>query len=86
MQWNWAYPFEAHVQDFLLQYTTLPGATPSVRESIRNAYRNSILDDQENLPAYTAGYDPYRAYIKDYTWGSNNTHARQGQMHHHLIT
>ncbi len=86
MQWNWAYPFESANQDALLYYTKLDDATASVRDNIRNVYRNSVLNSPDNLPAYTSGQDPYMAYMKDYTWGSNSVRCAQGGMYYNLLS
>jgi endoglucanase len=86
MQWNWAYPFEATNQDALLYYTGLSDGTAAVQNNIRNVYRNTILNSADNLPAYTSGRDPYMAYIKDYTWGSNAVRSAQGGMYYNLLS
>lgn len=85
-QWNFAYPFEALNQEVLLYYTTLPEGTGSVREHIRNVYRGAVVNGSDNLAAYSAMKDPYRAHIKDYTWGSNGVKSSQGSMNHNLVT
>jgi len=67
----------------LLYYTKLPGATPAVRTAILNAYSSSMqTNNTDNLPAYTAKTDAYRAYLanSNYTWNSNQTKSRQGNM------
>jgi len=82
--WNYAYPFEPANQELLLHYTTIPGATPSVVTNIKNVYKNA-MNSTDNFGAYTSSKDPYRAYIKDYTWGSNLTKANQGLMFTDMI-
>ncbi|MEZ4847024.1 MAG: glycoside hydrolase family 9 protein, partial [Bacteroidia bacterium] len=79
-EWNFAYPFEETVQEALLYYTTINGASGAVINDIKNTYRNAMLNGSENIPAYDNLNDPYRAHIKDYTWGSNRTKAAQGNM------
>jgi hypothetical protein len=86
MQWNWAYPFESINQEVLLYYTQLENGTVSVQNDIRNVYRNAVVNGTDNLLAYTAGKDPYMAYIKDYTWGSNSVKSAQGSMYYNLIS
>lgn len=78
--WNFAYPFEPDVQETLLYYTTISGATISVVDRIKSTYKNAMLNGSENFPAYTTKKDPYMAHLKDYTWGSNSTKANQGNM------
>ena len=86
MQWNWAYPFESINQEVLLYYTQLESGSASVRDNIRNVYRNAVVNGSDNLLAYTGGKDPYMAYIKDYTWGSNSVKSAQGNMYHNIIS
>jgi endoglucanase len=83
VQWGFAYPFEATYQDALLYYARAPGATTSVKNSILATYTSSIkTDNTDNLPAYLNQSDAYRGFLKDgnYTWGSNETKAHQGNM------
>jgi len=86
MQWNWAYPFESINQEVLLYYTQLENGTVSVQNDIKNVYRNAVVNGSDNLLAYTDGRDPYMAYIKDYTWGSNGVKSAQGSMYYNLIS
>jgi hypothetical protein len=79
-QWNFAYPFEADNQDMLLYYTDIEGADPEVSDHIKEVYGNALNNGADNLPAIAQKKDPYRAYIKDYTWGSNGIKCRQGMM------
>jgi endoglucanase len=85
MEWNYAYTFETSNQEALLHYTTLPNATASVVSDINATYKNAMLTNTENFPAYNADTDPYRAYLKDYTWGSNSFKASQALMYTDLI-
>ncbi|GAB4021620.1 glycoside hydrolase family 9 protein [Spirosoma koreense] len=83
MQWGFAYPFEATYQDALLYYSRAPGATASVKSAILSTYTASLkTNNADNLPAYLAQSDAYRAFLKNdnYTWGSNETKAHQGAM------
>lgn len=79
LQWSYAYPFETSNQEILLHYAALPGATTSVTNTIRSAYLNA-MNGEDNFAAFYNDTDPYRAYIKDYTWGSNSIKAAQGLM------
>ena len=83
MQWGFAYPFEATYQDALLYYARATGATASVKNAILAAYTASLkTNNSDNLPSYLNQSDAYRAFLKDenYTWGSNETKAHQGNM------
>ncbi|MEJ7644664.1 MAG: glycoside hydrolase family 9 protein [Chryseolinea sp.] len=86
MQWSYAYPFEGSTQETVLHYTRSPTATPAVVNSILNVYKTAMNNGAENFLAYYSFKDPYRAHIKDYTWGSNSTKASQGLMFMDLIT
>jgi endoglucanase len=81
--WGYAYPFEATYQDALLYYARVSGATTSVKNAILTTYSTSMkTGNTENLPAYLSQADAYRAFLDDrnYTWGSNETKAHQGNM------
>lgn len=83
LMWSYAYPFQGPEQDGLLYYTKIPGATGAVRTAIINAYSNSMqTNNADNLPAYTNKTDAYRAWLNNgnYTWNSNQTKSRQGNM------
>ena len=83
---GFAYPFEAVTQEVLLYYTAIEGGTPSVQNDIRSAYHNAVVNGEHNLAAYTGDRDPYMAYMKDYTWGSNGIKSNQGSMNFNLIS
>ncbi|MBN2806567.1 MAG: glycoside hydrolase family 9 protein [Prolixibacteraceae bacterium] len=85
LQWNFAFPFESAQQNTLLYYAALDNATPSVEKQIKDVYRNAMLNGSENFPAYNSLKDPYRAHIKDYTWGSNSVKQLQGMMYWNLV-
>ncbi len=77
--WYYFYPFETTTQDALMEYTSLAGATTSVKNLIRSRKQDS-MNGGEFLPAFTGKTDAYRAYVKDadYVWGSNRVKAHQG--------
>jgi endoglucanase len=82
--WNFAFPFQARNQDFLIHYTTVDGATPQVVSHIKQVYGNAMMNGSENWPAITGKKDPYMAHLKDYTWGSNGVKCLQGSMFYSL--
>lgn len=84
IDWNYAYPFESFNQDMLLHYTNLSNATMSVKDHILEVYTNQMLTGNDNMPAIETKKDPYMAYVKDYTWGSNSIKSRQANMFHSL--
>jgi endoglucanase len=79
MQWWYAFPYQADIQDILLYYTTIEGATDTVVSDIRLRY--SVAMDRENqFGAIDSEKDPYQAEIESYTWGSNVVKMLQGSM------
>jgi hypothetical protein len=82
---NFAYPFEAATQATLLYYTALEGATDSSKNAILKSYAAGMNGD-DNYKAHEGHRDPYLAYLKDYTWGSNSSKANQGSMFYDMLT
>ena len=63
-----------------ITYARTPGANPKVIAQLKNALIETLasvnnLDEQ--------GEDPYRAYIEEYHWGSNQSKANWGLMFLH---
>ena len=79
LAWNFAFPFDSRAQEVVLYYSTLPGATGSVASRIRQVY-SLAMNGSDNLGAFQNNSDPYLAYLKDYTWGSNSVKSRQAGM------
>jgi endoglucanase len=82
--WNYAYPYEPAVQDLLLYYTRIGNASASVSDQIRNCYKNAMVNNADNFPAYYNSKDPYRAHMAAYTWGSNAQKGAQGNMYYNM--
>ena len=79
--WTYWYPFEPVVQDAMLYYTTIPGATAATANAIRTSCINSTSgNNADMLPAYTNQTDPYMAYMKDqdYVWNNNEFKCEAG--------
>jgi hypothetical protein len=81
---GFVYPFEAETQETLLDYAVMAGSTPTVADAIRNAYRTG-MNGSDNFGAFRSEADPYLAYLKDYTWGSNSIKSNQGAMFYNLV-
>ena len=79
------YPFEAELQEALLDYTKTASATTATVTEIRTAYRRG-MDSADNFQAFRNNRDPYLAHLKDYTWGSNATKSNQGNMFFDIVT
>ena len=82
---NFAYPYEAAVQEALLYYAAIAGVAPAVKSDIRTTY-GAAMNTANNFGAQQSNADPYLAFLEDYVWGSNGTKAFQGMMFYDLIT
>lgn len=76
---NYVAPWDAQGQDAALDYAAASGATPAVATAIRTAYLAGVRS-AGNLGAITNNQDPYLAYMKDYTWGSNSVKSLTGGL------
>ena len=87
MAWFYFYPFEAAVQDALMEYAALPGATTAVKNEIRSRKQTS-MNGAESLAAFTNRTDAYRAFLKDgdHVWGSNQVKSSQGLIFQAQLT
>lgn len=72
--------WQAEQQELLLWYAALPEATASVAAGIRSQFQTRITGNASQYRAVTDALDPYRAYVKDYTWGSNQSKGAQGRL------
>lgn len=86
--WTFAYPFEDEYQDAALFYTTLNNATPTVSNTILNAYQSSMLNTEANMPSINNNADAYRAFLLDghHVWGSNGIKSVKGLMFYNMAT
>lgn len=85
-QWNFSFPFQGSNQDMVLYYSSLPDVTKSVASNIKQVYKNTMINGDENFKAIDNIKDPYLAHIKDYTWGSNSIKCIQANMFYNMIT
>ncbi len=81
---GYTYGWDEFLQEALLHYTTLDGATPNVAANIRETYTAGVLGG-DNLPAHRNALDPYRAPLATYTWGSNAVKSRVGLVLHSFV-
>ena len=79
MQWTHAYPYEDEEQDILLEYTRLSDATENIVTDILSTF-STAMNGNDNFSAYENEKDPYKAHMKDYTWGSNKQKCSVGNM------
>jgi endoglucanase len=73
--------WEVDALESLLYYARLPGATPEVAKSIRENLLANLSRASEAFQGSLAQSDPYRAPMKDYTWGSNKGKAMQARLY-----
>ena len=87
LQWTYWYAWESIIQDLLLYYASLPGATTSVKNTIRNSFISSMANSTNLLPAYTNTSCAYRAYMNngDNVWGSNRPRGHTGSIFYNFI-
>ena len=73
--------WEVDALDSLLYYARLPGATPEVAKSIRERLLISMSRASQAFQISLLRADPYRAPMKDFTWGSNKGKAMQARLY-----
>ena len=73
--------WEVDALESVLYYARLPGATPEVVKSVRERFLKNLFRASEAFQVSLQRADPYRAPIKDYTWGSNSGKAKQARLH-----
>ena len=73
--------WEVDALEALLYYARLPGATPAVAKSIREHLLTNLWQASEVFQSSLQRVDPYRAPMKDYTWGSNKGKAMQARLY-----
>jgi hypothetical protein len=67
--------------DAAMYFAQLGGVTASVASAITSQVTTTV---GSQLSAVTGSKDPYRAYMKDYTWGSNQIKMAQARLYQHL--
>ena len=66
--------------ELLLYYTTLSGASTTIINKINAATIGGLKVSGDYINGLTSQTDPYRAFIKDYNWGSNQYKSNYGNM------
>jgi subtilisin family serine protease len=89
LQWQFVYPFENPMQQSLVFYASLPNANVAVRTAIKSAFKGSIDNSGDNLPAFINKTDGYNSFLADnnYVWGSNGVKTNMGNLfmtYHHF--
>ena len=67
--------------EVLLYYSQLSGVAANVKTAIVNVLVTGVTTHSDQLPSVTSNSDPYRAPMKDYTWGSNASKATQARLY-----
>jgi endoglucanase len=67
-------------QSLLMHYLSLPGINASIANNIRNTTLAAVNKAGDFGGALTNQTDPYRAFIKDYNWGSNSYKSNYGNL------
>jgi endoglucanase len=73
--------WEIDALESLFYYAHLPGATPEVARSIRERFLANLWRAADAFQASLQRTDPYRAPMKDYTWGSNKGKAAEARLY-----
>lgn len=68
-------------QEAVLYYTRLNGISSSVSSAILTQFVTNITSHTDQLPMVTGNQDPYRAPMKDYSWGSNQSKMTQARLY-----
>ncbi len=86
--WGYWYAFQPTIQDIMLYYASLPNATLTVANNIKNNCINSVNSNNPDLlTAWLNNTDAYRAYLKDndYVWGSNRWKANMANIFNNMV-
>ncbi|MBY0561311.1 glycoside hydrolase family 9 protein [Hyphomicrobium sp.] len=78
--------WDAVGQEALLYYARLPGASDSVKSAIIAKFATRMTQNGDQLPMVIGKNDPYRAPMKDFTWGSNFSKATQARLYELLAS
>jgi hypothetical protein len=66
--------------DAVMYLARLPNVTPSIATAITNQVVTNVTNSANQMGAVTSKTDPYRAYLKDYTWSSNQIKMAQARL------
>lgn len=70
--------------DAVMYLSQLDGVTPSIATAIVTQVASNIANGGTQLPMVKGRRDPYRAYLKDYTWSSNQIKMAQARLYQYL--
>jgi endoglucanase len=72
--------WEVERHEAVLDYATLPSATPAVASAIKADFVTKLQASDGLLTRASASLDAYRSAIDVYTWGSSNSKAAAGRL------
>jgi endoglucanase len=67
--------------DIMLFYLSLPGISSSAANNIKTHLMSALNASGDFISALNSETDPYRAFIKDYNWGSNQYKSNYGNLY-----
>lgn len=77
---NYSSQYFQEQQHLLLRYTRLANAKTNLVSQIKNATTAAANKTGDFLDAWNKKTDPYKAFIKDYNWGSNQYKSDYGNF------
>ena len=80
----WDY-YNMAINDGLLLYTTLPGATSATVNQITNSIQTAVNNNGQDFYGFNPNGDLYRGYLPEYYWGSNMQVASMGTLNQLMI-
>ncbi len=69
---NFVDQYRATQQDFLMEFSQLPGVTPAFASEIRSRLLAGFNGPNDYIGAFKSKTDPYRSYINSYNWGTSS--------------
>lgn len=67
-------------QSLMMHYLSLPGINSAVGTNIRTKTKTAANATNDFANALTNQTDPYRSFVKDYNWGSNQYKSNYGNL------
>ena len=77
---NYVSQYFLESQSLLLHYLSLAGIDATIANKIRTTTKNAVNTTGDFAAALTSETDPYRSFIKDYNWGSNQYKSLYGNL------
>ncbi|WP_018342038.1 glycoside hydrolase family 9 protein [Cytophaga aurantiaca] len=81
---NFVDQYRAKHQDFLMEYSQMPGVSPAFAAEIKTKLLAGFSGPNNYIGKLQSKADPYRSYIGDYNWGSNSYKLFYGTQFHSM--